>query len=1180
MSQQAQMSQHSERHANRAAALSARLLGAIAALLLLGVLQAAPALADFEQVTTFAESGAGEHRLNAVQGLAVNYTGAGGVPAGAVYSVAHSNTQVTRWSPTGEFTASWTSNGNNLGIAVDQSTGYVYVRREGYVGSPKMIQVFSADGSHLVAQFGEWGGGESVEESPEKIHLNTRAIAVDSSGAVYVGDNGPRAMVWRPQSPGDYEHYVYAGRAEDVPLEGVSQLAVDDAGNLYDAEGKGIAEIVPGEAASKCEYPVKDIGLIAMTVDPTDGRVFYWDERTPGVIHELGACDEASGTFTPSGEFAVLPQPRGTLEGLGFNPSYRWGGTHPPGALYGAETFYGLGYIFAPAEAFPPQVESESVSATTATTATLGARINPKGFPTEYVFQYLKAAEYDANEPTERFAGAVEAPAGGASLPAAQKPLAAAATPVGLMPDTEYRFRVIATSHCEPSSPEALCQTPGEALRFRTFEPGAVGLPDGRAWELVSPALKQGGEAFPLEPVEQSGMMENPGTTGGRTFPRQSSPDGGAVAYAGFPFSSSEGAAIFNEYVSRRTPSGWRTTILAPSALNENGGSYAGFDPSLHEAVFGQSTPSLTALAPSEYPNLYTQPTADPAALSPLVDRQPPNRAGSEFAISYAGGSDDFSHVFFEADDALTGATPFAPAATDPGQGAPGDRKYDLYEWNGGELRLVNVAPGNATVIPGARFGALGGTDVPHAISADGSHAFFTGESGRLYVRIDGERTLEVHDPGAYLTASEDGSKVLLSDGCLYDLEEEACTDLTEGRGGYQGLAGSSDDLSHIYFVDTAVLTGGEENEYGAAAAAGESNLYSWYEGGLAFVATLEDVKLLKIEGGALRVKPFERGAEASPNGRWLAFVSQLPLTGYDNNGPACQRNNVEEYVAGRCAEAFLYDSTAGRLRCASCNPTDAAPLGSSRLPWVRQNNNESIHPSFKLQPRYLLDSGRLYFDSLDALSPLDTNRAVEGVALNGEPAHAGAVSAEDVYEWEPQGVGGCMREAGCVALLSGGREPQDSSFLAVDETGKNVFFATREQLVPEDRDGLFDVYDAREGGGFTPPERQVECQGEACQPAVAAPNAPSLASSAFRGAGNVTEPSTAASRCRAAARRSRILSRRVKNLRRGAARIADPKKTRRLRRSAAHYAGAARESSGHARRCRARLRHSRRAHR
>jgi hypothetical protein len=93
------------------------------------------------------------------------------------------------------------------------------------------------------------------------------------------------------------------------------------------------------------------------------------------------------------------------------------------------------------------------------------------------------------------------------------------------------------------------------------------------------------------------------------------------------------------------------------------------------------------------------------------------------------------------------------------------------------------------------------------------------------------------------------------------------------------------------------------------------------------------------------------------------------------------------------------------------------------------------------------------------------------------------------------------------VALLSGGRGSQDSNFLAVDETGRNVFFTTRDQLVPQDHDELMDLYDAREGGGFPPMERGVECQGEACQPPVSPPSDLILGSLAFEGAGNLVSP-------------------------------------------------------------------------
>ncbi len=153
----------------------------------------------------------------------------------------------------------------------------------------------------------------------------------------------------------------------------------------------------------------------------------------------------------------------------------------------------------------------------------------------------------------------------------------------------------------------------------------------------------------------------------------------------------------------------------------------------------------------------------------------------------------------------------------------------NLYEWVEGELRLINVLPGNGSAAVGAVLGAgrLLAEEpytpiVDHAISDDGSRIFWSAEqTGEVYVRVDGEETLEIPGPGTckesvaeanrvcFLTASADGTGVLLSDGQVYELNEagsayEPTVDLTEGEGGFEGILGATEDLSRIYFVDTA----------------------------------------------------------------------------------------------------------------------------------------------------------------------------------------------------------------------------------------------------------------------------------------------------------------------------------------------------------------------------------------
>ncbi len=1081
---------------------------------LLGLFLAASASANFEQVGNFTLGATAEQALE-VDSLAVNASGAGGVPAGTVYGVsAVHELGIISFNAKGQF-INQTNGFDGDGIAVDQATGDLYVLNPQRAPGLDLIQVYSPDGSHLIAEFGEQSAfAETIEEGPEKLHdVFSDGIAVNDSGVIYVSDENlhgnfeGRVMVFKPASAGDYEHYVYAGRSNDIgfselgdPIKYQSRnLALDSRGNLYTASTETIYEFAPGQPASAiCQYRVPGGGLQAMTVNPETGEVFYFSFKGGGAkITQLTPCNQ-QGEFALKDTFASAPKAE-AMRALAFNPSLTYSAPRPAGVLYaGSEQSIangvgeeGHGYIFAPAEARDPVVESESVSTVTATTSSIAAQINPKGSATRYVFQYLTAEQYEANGPADRFAGASEAPLGGGEAGAGVTTVNVGASLAGLTPDTEYRYRVVATSHCEAGSEEALCEGAGSAQAFRTFPAEALGLPDGRAWELVSPIQKFGGEVIPASPEFAScGTDCKPGVGVPVHSERQSSPDGEAVVYEGFPFSTTDGARVANEYISRRSPSGWQTTSLSPPLQGGPNGGFPYFNANLTEDVLVNETGSLSGEAPVGYNNLYAQPTSAPSQLTPLVRSEPPDRSSSTFQIAFAGASADFSRLFFGANDALTEATPFAPAAVDGGV-----ESENLYESVGGQLQLVNVAPGNAAVIPGASFGrALRGpqreilvSDTTHAISEDGSRVFWSDEAGQLYVRENAQSTTAIPDSGGYLTASADGSEVLLSDGHIYDLDTGTTTDLTAGEGGFVGLVGQTEDFSRLYFVDTAVLTGEEANDQGEAAQAGRDNLYAWDQGAVRFIAALEPadgVAATDSGGGDWAAASQERSAEASPDGRWVAFLSSARLTGYDNTGP-CENGHAQ----GPCREVFLYDSATGKLACASCNRSGSLPLGKSNLAVIEGALGSTP------QPRYLTDSGRLYFDSQNSLVPADTNHGVE-----------------DVYQYEPEGVGSCARAAGCVSLISAGHGPVDSNFLAADATGKNVFFATRDQLAASDKDELVDVYDAREGGGFASEgESSGGCRGEACQPSVTPPVESAPGSLAFVGAGNLfTAPSPA----------------------------------------------------------------------
>ncbi len=778
--------ERNRKHTRRPAALGA----ALAAVLCLGLLAASAASAAYEQVANFAGTPGVLHplppgglipaewpekvQLGRVGGMAVNYTGTGGVPKGTIYAATNNSNrgQVARYNPDGSFSERWSFEGNpepkercgpegapafptcasqpeggsgSVDVDVDQSTGNVYVYNGGALPGENQIHVYTPDRAELIAEFGERApNSQTVAESPEKLHngdlSHVGAIAVDATGVVHVyddesilagGGGHQRLMTFEPQSPGDYEHYAYAGQSHDLATKGAAPQypVADAAGDLYAASELGrFVKLDPSDPAAPplCEFNYPKGNVSSITVNPLGGELFF-NAGDKGIIHELGGeCQE--GKFAEVGQIQFSPK-RNELSGLAFDPLREYEAGRPPGVLYaGAPSGDGgkkegsfpnllaessMGYIFSRPAAIPPVVEAESFAHVTQTTAELRAQINPKSSATRYAFQYETEAQYEENAPSERFAGAQEAPPGGAFLGEGTEAISATGALVGLEPDTSYRFRAVATSHCSVEHPAEVCEATGTTLAFHTFPAEPPGLPDHRAYELVSPAEKGGGQVVPAEPSlgTCSSLAHCKPNTQYTHFPMQSAPDGEAIAYEGEAFDPEHASLIENEYLARRDPkAGWQSANLTPTRMaskGNNGGNlisgYRAFDPTLSKGLLGQQGQHqiLSPQAPVGYEDLYAQPSGDPAALTPLLsEAQLFHRVGGKFQMHYAGASEDLSRVFFEANDALTEETPFAPEAIDGGEG-----KYNLYEWHEGNLALVNVMPGNAETQP-TGFGA------------------------------------------------------------------------------------------------------------------------------------------------------------------------------------------------------------------------------------------------------------------------------------------------------------------------------------------------------------------------------------------------------------------------------------------------------------------------------------------
>lgn len=1021
--------------------------------------------------------------------------------------------------------------GEPCGVAVDD-TGDVYV---GDFSSEDLIHKYSPAGAN-VANFNSLLG----TSSPCTLALGSGPTA----GFVFV-DRLNGELFKLDAGTGELKYKI---------ADANTTVAVDPAsGHVFTTTGKEVREYDASGATAPTE-PLSSILLAqdarGVAVNETTGRIFItrggstqvevWSPAitVPKVTTEasnpIGPREATlKGTVNPSGaalaecafEYDTTPYAKeGEAHGTSVpcEPSAaEIGGGGSPVAVHagvsGLEpgTTYHFRLVAANAngasqgedEVFKttgPTVSAALASEVSETAATISGEVNPNGEETAYLVQYVTQAQFEASA----WAEAQEIPSAPEGIGSGSGFVEVSQGLTGLTPDTAYRARLLV------SGPAG--EFPSAEASFATFPPTAEGLPDSRAYELVSPAVKKG-EVIPPEPsgnIGSSCVGCLPGLNG-TLAPMQSTADGDGVAYEGQPFA--EGLASGpNSYIGRRGAGGWGIEMISKPQFREevDGQGFQGFSEDLRRGVLYQ-TPALTEEAATKegksFLNFYRW---EEGALEALVSEAnvPPNRSPGRFSVlnenafrllygaANAGSSpaEAFTHIVFAANDALTGEVPgIAPAAVDGGGGTK-LVNLNLYEWSGGELHLVNVAPGNGATAPGAVLGSgrllekqpaavqFQDQDVANAVSADGSRIFFSEEgSGQTYVRIDGKRTVEIPDHSAsFLSASADGSKVLLSDGRIYgQLDptpvEEA--DLTAGQGGFEGILGAAEDLSRIYFVDTAALSGEEENANGEKAAAGKDNLYLWEEGAVSFIGRLvaRDNDLGGDAYGAWKASPGNRTAQVSADGRYLAFMSLARLSGYDNtaaSGKDCQAG------IPACLEVFEYEAQAGTLVCASCNPSGERPLGASNLSLVKPIPAFSSLP----QPTNLTAGGRLFFESQDALSPHDTN----GLVL-------------DVYEFEPKGVGDCERAKGCVSPISSGHSDNDSMFMDASPSGENAFFITREQLLAKDKDERLDLYDARVGGGFAE-TLQPPCEGDACKGAsTQAPSESSAGSASFSGPPN-----------------------------------------------------------------------------
>src|ERR1700735_3538727 len=378
-------------------------------------------------------------------------------------------------------------------------------------------------------------------------------------------------------------------------------------------------------------------------------------------------------------------------------------------------------------------------------------------------------------------------------------------------------------------------------------------LPDGRIYEQVTPEEKYGSDVYQPPVIfgttelgrayTEGPQVEAANSTTQTVLTFQAAADGAGIAFAAAPTvggNENQGKGGGNEYLARRSASGWTDSVLSPEGAPSS--LFQAFSPDLSKG-FVNSVEPLSPTAPgcgepigaydSGYDVLYTADTAN-GEYVPFFSTKPPYRsmdafgtagpfnnsdgafankgarAGHKGYLAFEGESADDSHLLFAANDALTEASEGRPAA-EGGISGEFETENNLYESVNGRLYLVNVLP-DGTTHSNAAFGGVEEFEsnkkrnvLDHVISADGSLIFWTDLStGRIYLRENGTQPQSAISEGRCTEPSK-ACTVEVSASEKTNGSGPAGADPDGPRPAHYGSAGS--DGSKVFFTSAEELT-------------------------------------------------------------------------------------------------------------------------------------------------------------------------------------------------------------------------------------------------------------------------------------------------------------------------------------------------------------------------------------
>lgn len=618
----------------------------------------------------------------------------------------------------------------------------------------------------------------------------------------------------------------------------------------------------------------------------------------------------------------------------------------------------------------------------------------------------------------------------------------------------------------------AAAECPNEAIRE---EQGTTSLPDCRAYEQVSPVEKHGASLIAYSTV-------------GRKVPTTySSAAGDSIFYV------PPAAAILGEdavrgfgypYQETRTDEGWvgRTVINGPvpdvqmtaqwgevrffwPSADRMGALFDGFIPFVPDnpegSVIGRSAAIYRAQGD----------TVDWLSRPALANPVPAPGAISGAQFMPIGGSPDLGTAFFMSNAALTADDAAIRTSASPGA------SHAIYQWRDGVLDAAAVLP-DGTLDPGGsvasgyyglegpftNFNQGAQNSYAHPVAQDGKSFTFvspdpaahSGRTPQLYLAREGRQTVQLTGPGGVVATGAVGVAVAV--------------DSADGR----WIVFSSYDALNQEAVDAAVPVG-EKMTYRYDSRTDTlrflPELTTSSSNGIVYAVSEDGSRILFHDATRLRLwregepavdlaSGFDPGTSApnvpvsrfSADGRTVVLMSRQPLNGQADQ-PAGQIQ-IYRHVEG------------GSLSCISCSAAGTA--GTADLAkftnlgtygGLGSGAYASAVPMIDVRG-ISADGTRVFFDTPKPLVPEDHN------------------AVTDVYEW---------REGTGLSLISGGKADARPSFFADNgDSGDDLFFYTAENIGSDD-DGLYDLYDARAGGGFAPVSPREPCT-DTCQGAPQAP--------------------------------------------------------------------------------------------